>query len=814
MDIPRRYDPKSQEGRIAHFWEEEGIYRFSRESARPIYSIDTPPPTVSGRLHLGHCYSYSQADFIARFMRMRGYNVYYPMGWDDNGLPTERLVETRLGVSPEEVGRENFVQAIVETTRELEEDYEKLWRRLGLSIDWRYTYSTISASARKVSQYSFIDLYEKGLAYRALSPAIWCPSCMTAIAQAEVNDLEREASIITIPFGLDSGGTFPVATTRPELLPACVAVFVHPDDARYRWMQGRMAETPIFRRRVPILADAKADPKKGTGIVMCCTFGDTTDVEWWRAHSLPLIPVIDRDGKLKGLAGAYAGLDVNSARERIIGDLSSEGLLLARERLQQTIRVHERCDTPVEYIEATQWFIRLLDSKERFLQAGRSISWYPSHMGDLYANWVQNLSWDWCISRQRRYGVPFPVWYCRQCRDVVLADPADLPVDPLARGPSRPCRCGGTEFEPEADVMDTWATSSVTPQIAGKWLEDKDLYGALFPFSLRPQAHDIIRTWAFYTIVKSLYHAQELPWRDIAISGHAVAAQGGKISKSRGGGPIDPIDVLDRFSADAVRYWAASTGLGRDTVISDEKISAGMKLATKLWNVAGFSARFLAGYRPSEHSPKLIPTDRWLLSRLQRVIQNVTRRFEGFEHAAALSELELLFWSTLADNYIEMVKGRLYQLPDGDPDKESARHTLYSVLLAVLKMLAPLMPYVTDNIFRLALSSDGTLSIHNSSWPQVAPELIDEPVEVVGSAIIGIATAVRRHKSAVKKRMGASLTRLRVATENPQLLGWLRACTRDIESVTRATIIDYSETPSAMATLIDGVDGLWLEIED
>ncbi len=813
--ISNRYSPKASEDKWHRFWDEEHIYDFSREDTRPVYTIDTPPPTVSGDLTLGHCYSYSQPDFMARFYRMNGHNVYYPMGWDDNGLPTERLVERRLGIKPEQEGRARFIQAIIEVSRDLEEDYERLWRRLGLSVDWSYVYSTISPQAQKISQYSFIDLYNKRLAYRASSPAIWCPTCRTAIAQAEVNDLERETKFVTVAFRLADGQTLPIATTRPELLPACVAVLVNPSDQRHAQLIGRTAITPLFNQEVPIIADRKADPEKGTGVVMVCTFGDTLDVEWWREHNLPLISIIRRDGKLNEQSGPYAELSAPAARSRIIADLMDRGLLFDQKPISHTVRVHERCDTPVEYIETKQWFVKLLERKNDFIEAGRQIKWHPTYMHARYEDWVTSLSWDWCISRQRYFGVPFPVWYCTACGEPVLADPIQLPVDPSTQQPSRPCQCGSTEAEAETDVMDTWATSSVSPQIASRWLEDGQFFDKVFPMSLRPQAHDIIRTWTFYTIVKSLYHSNQLPWSNVAISGHGLAPDGVKISKSRGGGPLDPTEMMDRYSADSVRYWAASTKIGRDSIISEEKIASGQKLVTKLWNVARFTIGFLDGYQPPATTPDLLPSDHWILSRLQHLIERATDGFEEIDYTMAKDEVEAFFWNVLADNYLEMVKARLYELPDGNPQKESARYSLYSALLSIIKLLAPIMPYIAEEIFQLYfVQHEETRSIHTSKWPEVKPVLVSSSAETLGDALVALTTEVRRYKSRNKLPMGTQLPRLQIAASHQELLSDLAACAMDIKSVTRAQDLAFSDTPAPSAVAVPGFAGLWIAIEE
>jgi valyl-tRNA synthetase len=801
MPLAKRYDPASAEPERQARWEESGAYQYDRASAAPRFAIDTPPPTVSGHLHLGHVYSYSHTDFLARFARMCGHNVFYPMGFDDNGLPTERLVEKTRGVHAPEIGRAAFIQQCLEVSEEAERDYRALWSRLGLSIDWRYTYRTIDERSRRTAQWSFIDLYRKGLAYRQEAPAIWCPECQTAIAQAELNDLERETTFYTLAFTLEDGATLPIATTRPELLPACVAIFVHPDDARYQKLIGQSATTPLFGERVPILADERADPAKGSGAVMCCTFGDATDVEWWREYDLPLKVIIGRDGRLTEAAGAYAGMTTSEARSAIVQSLEQAGKLLERRTTAQSVRVHERCDTPVEYVVATQWFVRALDFKAPLLEAGERITWRPAHMGTRYREWVENLRWDWCISRQRYFGVPFPVWYCDSCRATILANEDELPLDPTERQPTTPCECGGTSFTPERDVMDTWATSSLSPQIVGQYFDDQALYQQVFPFTLRPQAHEIIRTWAFYTILQSYHHFGALPWSNVAISGWGLAGEGmGKISKSRGGGsdaPMAPLEMIEKYSADAVRYWAASTGFGKDSIISEEKIATGAKLVTKLWNVAKFAERFLQGDLPRTAPENLLPTDRWLLSRAQRLITRVTALFEAYDYAAAKSEIEAFFWRDLADNYLELAKGRLYEA--SGPAREAARYTLGVVLLDTIKLFAPFLPHVTDEIYTgLFAAREGSVTTHRASWPMSDEALLDEEAEETGEVIVEIATAVRRHKSEANLSLGAELPKLALTTNSKSLAEALRASEADLRSVTRAHEVIVAHTVDAL----------------
>ncbi|MFC1948219.1 valine--tRNA ligase [Chloroflexota bacterium] len=790
-NLSKRYYPAESEKKWRQYWEQQQVYRCNLDNGNPVYSIDTPPPTVSGDLHMGHCYSYSQPDFYARFYRMNGYNVFYPMGFDDNGLPTERLVENRLGITPDGVGTEIFIREIINISREVEENFEQLWKKLGLSIDWEHVYTTISLESRKAAQYSFIDLYRKERIYRSSSPSIWCPACRTAIAHAEVADLNRETTMITITFGLNENESIPIATTRPELLPACVAVFVNPNDSRYRHLVGKTAITPLFNKQVPILGDEKADPEKGTGIVMCCTFGDTTDIKWWREYELPLVGIIGTDGILNDRAEFLTGLDIRSARRKIIEELKYQNLVLNETVVSQTVSVHERCDTPVEYVETKQWFVKVMDRKEELLEAGRKIHWHPGHMLSRYEDWVNNLEWDWCISRQRYHGVPFPLWYCSECGRMNLAEDSELPVNPGIQSPSKPCECGSNNFLPETAVMDTWMTSSLTPQIAGKWLDTGDTFNKVFPMSLRPQAHDIIRTWAFYTIVKSLYHFDEIPWRDIGISGHGLSPEGHKVSKSRTINVLDPRAVMEKYSADAVRYWAASSRLGEDSMINEDKIAAGQKLVTKLWNVTRFSSSFLLDYRLPESVPSLLPADKWVLSELQQLIKDVSDSYGNYDHLTVKNRIEGYFWNTITDNYLEMVKSRLYDQPDGLMEKESARFTLYRVLQTVIKLLAPIMPYITEEIYQILFKhQEGMNSVHLSGWPTVKPELEDGYAEYVGKTLVEIATQVRRYKSEKQLPMNSPLQSIIITTSSENLLDDLKECLIDIKSVTRASNIE------------------------
>lgn len=835
MGFPQRYDTSEAERRWQATWAHERIYEFLPDDPRPLFAIDTPPPTVSGEIHIGHVYSYVQAEIMARFWRMQGFNLYYPFGFDDNGLPTERFVERSRGIRARDLGRAAFIAACLEVSHEVEDRFEIFWKSLGMSVDWRLRYSTIDPSARRISQWSFIDLYRKGRIYRAQAPNPWCVECQTAIAQAEIDDAERTTTFYTLAFGLDGEDSpaLAIATTRPELLPACVGVFVHPEDARFAHLVGQEATLPLFNRRVPILADPAVDPQKGSGAVMCCTFGDTTDVAWWKTHKLPLIALVTRQGTLSADGGPYAGKTLAAARKQIIEDLREAGLLIGARETPQTVRIHERCKTPLEILETSQWFIRVLDAKQALLDAGRRIAWQPAHMLARYEHWVENLSWDWCISRQRFYGVAFPAWHCDACGAVILADLAQLPVDPLADRAPRACECGNTDLRPDQDVMDTWATSSVSPQIAIlRWKEatgsqpaafggeqspfDDPLYKRLFPMQFRSQGHDIIRTWAFDTIVKSHFHFGTIPWETLMICGHALAPDGTSIHKSLGNSPIAPAALISRYGADAVRYWACGGSVGADQPVNEEAMKQGARLTAKLWN----AARFIAGHlerqaAPAEAAPgTLPPTDRALLSWLQRLITRAGTAYRQYEYTAARDATERFFWGTFCDNYLEWVKSRLY---DGTPEERAAAlYTLSQALPAILKLFAPILPHVTEEIYQLlhaqtAPEAGGFRSIHIAAWPQADERLLDQQAERAGDALLAIATATRRYKTAQRIGMGSELAQLMIATDDLELRASLEQSLPDLRSVTRAKAIMFVE--KEYPGLSEAAPGLWIGLE-
>ena len=741
-------DFKAIEAKWQRNWEKNRLYKFDPNAKGSIYSVDTPPPTVSGRMHLGHAFSYTQADFIVRYKRMRGFSIFYPFGWDDNGLATERLVEKNRKIRAKDFTRKEFIRICLEETRKVEEQLFEDFSSLGLSVDWSITYRTIDELARKIAQTSFLDLHKKGRVYQKEAPSMWCPTCETAIAQAELEDRELESAFNDIYFEIESGEKIVIATTRPELLPACVAVFVHPTDERYKKIVGKKAKVPLFNQLVQILTDERADPSKGTGMVMCCTFGDQTDMEWYYAHKLPLKEAITKDGRMSELAGKFKGKRITEARKEILEELKIAGLLAKQKKIVHSVNVHERCKTEVEIIHTKQWFVKYLDLKEEFIVKAEEIRWFPKHMKVRYDNWIKGLQWDWSISRQRFFGVPFPVWYCKKCGNIILAEEKALPVDPLQDKPSKKCRCGSNEFEAEKDVMDTWFTSSLTPQINGKWTVDEKLFKKLYPMSLRPQAHDIITLWAFNTIVKGLFHQGRIPWKDIMISGHALDPKGRKMSKSLGNA-VDPVGMIEKYSADSLRYWAAAASLGEDLPFQEKEMVAGKKFATKLFNASWFveaaTKDFYLG-KSDEKKLEFKVLDRWILSRLNKVKKEAEQGFERYEFAPALNAARNFFWLEFADYYIEEIKHRVYNKKDSS--RKAAQYTLLKVLLDIVKIVAPIMPHLAEEIMNSSFKNYlKEKSVHLEEWPVAEERWVDEKSEKAALAINNVISKIRKFKS-------------------------------------------------------------------
>jgi len=761
------YDIKASEEKWKKFWEKEKIYK--ADTNKGAYSIDTPPPTVSGNMHVGHAFSYSQEDFMARYRRMNG-GVFYPFGTDDNGLPTEKLIERLKKVKSKDMSRADFIELCLATLKEITPDFIQDWKDLGVSADYETTYSTIDDNSRKISQKSFIDLYKAEKVYKKEFPQLWCPDCQTAIAQAELEDKNLSSHFTTISF--KSGGKdLNIATTRPELLPACVAIFVNPDDKRYKKLVGKKAKIPLVDREVPILADESADMEKGTGALMVCSYGDRYDVDAIQRHKLEPEIIINEKGLI--FAGPYSGLGIKEARKKILSDLEEAGFVKEKKQLTHAVNVHDKCGTEIEFITTEQWFIKVLDQKKELIKQGKKINWYPAFMRKRYENWVEGLEWDWSISRDRHFGIPIPVWHCKTCSEVILAEEKELPIDPIQT--EKVCsKCGGN-VEPEEKVLDTWATSSLTPQIASSLFGNK----VKIPYSLRPQAHDIIRTWAFYTIVKSLYHENEIPWKDIIVSGF-VTLGGEKMSKSKGKG-VDPKEVIDKYGSDALRFWAASSKLGEDLDYQEKDLVTGKKFLTKIFNASKFVFMHLENFDGKK--PKLEKVDEQFLAKLNSVILGATESFEIYEYSKVKASVEGFFWRMFCDNYLEMIKDRIYNAKG--ESRKSAQYVLYQSLLAILKMMAPITPFITEEIYQTYFrDTEKDKSIHISPWPKgfSVPDdsrILDKFVEILEK----VRYAKSAEQKSVKAEINLTLTKEDLAIVKPAL--------DDLRAVTTAT--DISE---------------------
>jgi valyl-tRNA synthetase len=793
--LPKKPKLEGLEQKWSERWEADGTYRFDRSCTRDqIYAIDTPPPTVSGSLHVGHVFSYTHTDLIARFQRMRGKQVFYPMGWDDNGLPTERRVQNYFNVRcdphmpyeeglsvepgrdgpPRMVSRPNFVELCLRLTAEDERAFEELWRRAGLSVDWSMTYTTIGAPAQRVSQLSFLEEFEKGLIVHQAAPTLWDVGFRTAVAQAELEDREIKGAFHRLRFPNPDGPDVEIETTRPELLAACVAMVAHPDDARYGALFGRSVRTPVFGAPVPVHPHPLADPEKGTGIAMVCTFGDVNDVTWWRELGLPVRPVVAPDGTIAPAEWgpepftaddparaqrAYdeiAGQRIEGARKRMVELLGEDGALVGEPQpVKHAVKFFEKGDRPIEIVTSRQWFVRTMDYRDDFIARGREIEWHPPYMRARFEDWVRGLTGNWCISRQRFFGVPFPVWYPLgddgepDYESPILAPRDSLPVDPSTDvppgyGQDQRDRPGG--FTGDMDVMDTWATSSLTPQIAGGHPHDEDLFARVFPMDLRPQAHDIIRTWLFSTVVRSHFDHACAPWLNAAISGWILDPDRKKMSKSKGN-VVTPMGLLEQYGSDAVRYWAANGRPGADTAFDEGQMRIGRKLAVKLLN----ASKFVLGMPETQGGAVTEPVDLSLLARLEGVVEGATAQLADYEYTAALERIESFFWF-FCDNYLELVKDRRYG-SRGDGPAASADRALRIGLSACQRMFAPFLPFVTEEVW--SWWQEG--SIHRRPWP--TPEEIREAAGAApGDAdVLSLAAAVLREVRKAKSEANLPL---------------------------------------------------------
>jgi valyl-tRNA synthetase len=832
--VPEKPTLDGLEDRWACVWEDEGTYAFDRTATREqVFSVDTPPPTVSGSLHVGHVFSYTHTDIVARYQRMRGKKVFYPMGWDDNGLPTERRVQNYYGVRcepslpydpdftpPEKPGkqqipvsRRNFVELCETLTAEDEKAFEALWRRNGLSVDWSHGYQTIDARARAISQRAFLRNVERGQAYVSMAPTLWDVTFRTAVAQAELEDREHTGAWHRIAYHGDQD-VF-IETTRPELIPACVALIAHPDDERYQALFGTTVRSPLFDVEVPVLAHPAAEMERGAGIAMCCTFGDLTDVQWWRELDLPNRTVINRDGRLLREVPEWitsergreryeevAGATVHTAKERIVAMLTETGELEGDLRpVTRPVKFYEKGDKPLEIVSSRQWYIRNggreASVRDEMIARGRELQWHPEYMRHRYEDWVRGLNGDWLVSRQRFFGVPVPVWYRLDAEgevvadDVLTPDDAALPVDPSTDVPpgfTADQRDVPGGFTGDPDILDTWATSSLTPQIAGLWSVDDDLFSRVFPMDLRPQAHDIIRTWLFSTVLRSHLEHDSLPWAHAALSGWILDPDRKKMSKSKGN-VVTPMGLLEEYGSDAVRYWAAGGRPGVDTAFDRGQMKVGRRLAMKLLN----ASKFILGVGVPSGEPDLTavstPLDRALLARLSEVVVKATAALENYDYAVALEVTEQFFWF-FCDDYLELVKSRAYGEFD-DAGRDSARATLAAALRVLQRLFAPVLPFVSEEVW--SWWQEG--SVHRAPWPDVyelgTSAEADPQVLAVASDVIG---GIRRAKSEQKLSIRTEVETLSVQAGPAEIealrhaLGDVRAAgrVRDVELVVSA----------------------------
>lgn len=849
--VPDKPALEGLEAKWGPTWENAGTYRFNRGAAVEggrdcVYSIDTPPPTASGSLHIGHVFSYTHTDVVARFQRMTGKQVFYPMGWDDNGLPTERRVQNYYGVrcdptlpydtefvppfqggdgksskaaDQKPISRRNFIELCERLTAEDEKQFEALWRTLGLSVDWSQSYRTIGNDSIRASQLAFLRNIERGEAYQAMAPTLWDITFRTAVAQAELEDKEQKANYHRVAFSKPDGGTIEIETTRPELLPACVALVAHPDDERFQPYFGTTVTTPLFGVEVPVLAHHLAQPDKGAGIAMICTFGDVTDVVWWRELDLPNRTIMGRDGRIihdapdvitseAGLV-AYrelAGKTVFSAKEAVVQLLTDSGDLIGEPKpTTHQVKFYEKGDKPLEIVSTRQWYIRNGARDEvlraRLIELGKELEWHPDFMRVRYENWVGGLTGDWLISRQRFFGVPIPLWYPLDghgepiYESPILPDAASLPVDPssdAAPGYDETQRNVPGGFVGELDIMDTWATSSLTPQLAGGWERDPELWNLVFPYSMRPQGQDIIRTWLFSTMLRSALEYHEKPWEHAAISGWILDPDRKKMSKSKGN-VITPADILEKHGSDAVRYWAASSRLGTDAGFDPQnptQIKIGRRLAIKVLN----ASKFILSFESAADAPVTEPIDLSMLATLRTVVADATAAFEAYDHARALETAESFFW-TFCDDYLELVKERAYD--STNPGQASAVAALREALSVLLRLFAPFIPFATDESW--SWWNEG--SVHAASWPTVAelpstgePELL----VLTGQAL----TSIRRSKTDAKVSQKTTLNEATIGA-TPDQIALLTLAEGDLKAVGR--IVRLSFTP-ADEFAVTGVD--------
>ncbi len=795
QEIPKDYDFK-KEKEWEQKWEDENIYKYIGDGSRPRYIIDTPPPYPTGAIHLGHVLNWVYIDMNARYRRQKGYDVLFPQGWDCHGLPTEVKVEETHGIKKNDVSRAQFREYCIDLTTKNIASMKKDMKAMGYSQDWTREFVTMNPEYMRRTQYSFLKMYEDGLIYQGKHPVNWCPRCQTAIAFAEVeySDNTTFLNYVNFPPAVEDSyddiassqasgkqadpkeeGIL-IATTRPELMSACVAVVIHPEDERYTHLLGKYVEVPLSHQKVKIIADEEVDPEFGTGAVMICTFGDKTDVSWVQKYDLEVIDVMDDAGILTAAAGRYEGMDLQTCKKQTIEDLDSEGYLLKKEQVDQNVGQCWRCKTPVEILLKEQWFVAVRDLIEKTKVAADEMKWVPEHMKSRMVNWADSMEWDWCISRQRIFATPIPVWYCKDCGKVILPDVEDLPIDPTVDKPKHACECGCEEFVPEVDVLDTWMDSSISPLSIAGW-PDED-YVNHFPSNIRPQGHDIIRTWAFYTTLRCIALTGQKPFDDIVINGMVFGEDGNKMSKSRPEFVVGPEEVIEKYGADPLRTWAANSVPGSDVIFDWKDIKHGYRFLRKFWNAFRFISMqiFDEDVSYDEVKDNLGPLDLWILSKLNNLNKTVDKAFDDYNFAQTITPIERFFWHDFCDEYIEAVKYRLYT-DVSDESRRAAKYTLRTVVETSLKLLAPIAPFFTEEVYQYFSDE----SIHTTLWPEVHDELISEEMENKGETTVELIDEVRRFKSASKIPLNAELAEVNVYTSDEDLVDVFNSFDSDIK---------------------------------
>ncbi|WP_409199644.1 valine--tRNA ligase [Methanobrevibacter sp. DSM 116169] len=780
-DIPKDYN-QGCEKEWQKKWENDEIYKFLDDGTKPRYVIDTPPPYPTGSIHLGHVLNWTYIDMNARYRRLKGLDVLFPQGWDCHGLPTEVKVEETHNIKKNDISKAEFRKYCVDLTTENIDLMKNQMKLLGFSQDWSREFVTMTPEYMRKTQYSFLKMYDDNLLYQGIHPVNWCPRCETAIAFAEVEYDENETFLNYVNFPpakesiydditssktsgkqaqADEEGVL-IATTRPELMSACVAVVVNPEDSRYSKLLNKYVEVPLSCQKVKIIADEEVDPEFGTGAVMVCTFGDKTDVSWVNKHGLEIIEAIDEKGLMTESAGRYEGLGLQECKLKTIDDLEDEGYLIKQENVDQNVGKCWRCKTPIEILVKKQWFIAVRDLTSQIKDAANDMNWVPEHMKSRLLNWADSMEWDWCISRQRIFATPIPVWYCKDCGEIILPAEEDLPIDPISDKPQKPCKCGSTEFTGEEDVLDTWMDSSISPLSIAGWPNKE--FKNNFPSNIRPQGHDIIRTWAFYTILRTLALEGEKPFDDIVINGMVFGEDGYKMSKSRGN-VVGPEEVVSEYGADALRTWAANSLPGSDVAFDWKDIKYGYKFLRKFWNAFRFISMhiFNEEIKYEEIANSLNPSDKWILSKLNNLNKDVDEAFNTYTFANTINAIEKFVWHDFCDEYIEAVKYRLYNDDISDESRKAAKYTLKTVIETSLILLSPITPFFSEEVYQY-FNED--ISVHNASWPQINNDLISEDSENEGKIAIDIIGDIRRFKSSSKIPLNVPLDTVKIYADD------------------------------------------------